>query len=51
MHKHIETLLRPKLIDFIIQFMEEVDKEISEMKINVNARARGVAEAFLKEFV
>jgi actin related protein 2/3 complex subunit 4 len=39
-----------KLIDFIVYFMDEVDKEISEMKINVNARARGLAESLLKEF-
>ncbi|KAK0257787.1 Arp complex subunit [Friedmanniomyces endolithicus] len=36
-----------KLVDFIIQFMEEVDKEISEMKLFLNARARFVAESFL----
>lgn len=28
--------------------MEEIDKEISEMKISLNARARIVAEEFLK---
>lgn len=39
-----------KLIDFIVYFMDEVDKEISEMKINVNSRARGLAESLLKEF-
>ena len=31
-----------------LQFMEEIDKEISEMKISLNARARIVAEEFLK---
>lgn len=56
-------MLKHKLVDFIIQFMEEVDKEISEMKlfvrkpywlvgdcanmIQLNARARFVAESFL----
>ena len=60
---HTEEMLKHKLVDFIIQFMEEVDKEISEMKlfvcvpctfedmqltnIQLNARARFVAEAFL----
>lgn len=29
-------MLKHKLVDFIIQFMEEVDKEISEMKLFVN---------------
>lgn len=37
-------MLKHKLVDFIIQFMEEVDKEISEMKLSLNARARIVAE-------
>lgn len=41
MYKH-------KLVDFVIHFMEEIDKEISEMKLAVNARARIVAEEFLK---
>lgn len=27
--------MKHKLVDFIIQFMEEVDKEISEMKLFV----------------
>ena len=32
----------------LCQFMEDIDKEISEMKITLNARARIVAEEFLK---
>jgi actin related protein 2/3 complex, subunit 4 len=56
-------MLKHKLVDFIIEFMEEVDREISEMKLFVremlittcehadpfqlNARARFVAESFL----
>ena len=30
---HLEYLIKSKLIDFIIKFMEDVDKEISDMKI------------------
>eukprot|EP01043_Picozoa_sp_COSAG02_P003312 COSAG02_NODE_80_length_40128_cov_591.169002_30_plen_134_part_00 len=30
---HMEYLIKSKLIDFIIKFMEDVDKEISDMKI------------------
>lgn len=41
MYKH-------KLVDFIVVFMEEVDKEISEMKLSLNARARIVAETVLR---
>lgn len=41
MYKH-------KIIDFVIHFMEEIDREISEMKLSMNARARICAEEFLK---
>jgi len=47
---HSETMLKHKIVDFIIQFMEEVDKEISEMKLSLNARARVVAESYLTAF-
>jgi hypothetical protein len=35
-------MLKHKLVDFIIQFMEEVDKEISEMKLFVSTKAADV---------
>ncbi|KAL7418565.1 Arp complex subunit [Cryptotrichosporon argae] len=47
---HAESMLTHKLVDFIIQFMEDVDKEISEMKLSLNARARIVAESYLSTF-
>lgn len=47
---HLDQMLKHKLVDFIIEFMQEVDKEISEIKLFVNARARLVAEAFLVPF-
>mmetsp|Transcript_15330 Transcript_15330/g.21446 ORF Transcript_15330/g.21446 Transcript_15330/m.21446 type:complete len:171 (+) Transcript_15330:61-573(+) len=47
---HTEAFLKHKLVDFIIQFMEDIDKEISEQKLAVNARARIVAQSYLKEF-
>ncbi len=37
-------MFKHKLVDFVVVFMEDVDKEISEMKLNLNARARIVAE-------
>ena len=49
-HVHLERMWKHKLIDFIIHFMEEVDKEISGMKIAINARARIVASEFMKKF-
>eukprot|EP00697_Spironema_sp_BW2_P015852 gnl/Spiro4/6852_TR3554_c0_g1_i1.p1 gnl/Spiro4/6852_TR3554_c0_g1~~gnl/Spiro4/6852_TR3554_c0_g1_i1.p1 ORF type:complete len:187 (-),score=46.70 gnl/Spiro4/6852_TR3554_c0_g1_i1:20-544(-) len=48
---HTETFVKHKLVDFIIQFMEEVDKEINDMKISVNTRGRIVAEEYLKSFL
>ena len=44
-------MLKHKLVDFIIEFMNEIDKEISELKLNVNSRARVVGELFLQQFV
>ena len=37
----------PSSCDSHCRFMEEVDKEISEMKLSLNARARVVAESYL----
>ena len=47
---NLEAMRKHKLIDFIVQFMEEIDSEISAMKIQVNERARTVGYQFLKEF-
>lgn len=47
---HVESMYRFKLIDFIIHFLEEIDREINEMKLAINARARITAEEFLKKF-
>ena len=47
---HTEQMYKHKLVDFVIQFMTDIDKEISEMKLMVNARARISAESFLAQF-
>ncbi|XP_075218900.1 actin-related protein 2/3 complex, subunit 4 isoform X3 [Lycorma delicatula] len=47
---HTEQMYKHKLVDFVLHFMEEIDKEISEMKLAVNARARICSEEFLKRF-
>lgn len=39
------------LVDFIVQFMQDVDKEINSLKLAVNARGRVVATTFLSQFV
>lgn len=48
---HTETMYKHKLVDFIIQFMEDVDSEISKMKSSVNTRARIVAQTYLNTFI
>jgi len=50
-NKNTEEMMKHKLVDFIIQFMEDVDREISEMKLSLNARARIVAESYLSTFI
>ncbi|XP_055334643.1 actin-related protein 2/3 complex subunit 4 isoform X2 [Paramacrobiotus metropolitanus] len=45
-----EQMYKHKLVDFVINFMEEIDKEISDMKLTLNSRARVCAEEFLKKF-
>merc|ERR1711907_182187 len=47
---HTEAFMKHKLVDFLIQFMQDIDKEVSELKLAVNARARIVAQSFLAEF-
>jgi len=47
---HTETMYKHKLVDFIIQFMTDIDSEISEMKLAVSGRARTVATTYLQNF-
>uniref|UniRef100_A0A2K5SAS1 Actin-related protein 2/3 complex subunit 4 n=1 Tax=Cebus imitator TaxID=2715852 RepID=A0A2K5SAS1_CEBIM len=45
---HTEQMYKHKLVDFVIPFMEEIDTEISEIKLSVNARARIVCTFLTK---
>mmetsp|Transcript_20855 Transcript_20855/g.42314 ORF Transcript_20855/g.42314 Transcript_20855/m.42314 type:complete len:171 (+) Transcript_20855:133-645(+) len=47
---HTETMFKHKVVDFLIQFMEDIDKEVSGMKLGVNSRGRVVAAKFLEQF-
>jgi len=47
---HTEAMLKNKLVDFVIHFMQEIDSEISAMKLSVNSRARVCATHFMKQF-
>merc|ERR1712146_269254 len=48
---HTEDMYKHKLIDFLITFMQDVDKEVNERKLAVSARARISAHEFLQQFV
>lgn len=47
---HVEDMKKQELVNFIIQFMQDVNAEVSELKLAVNSRARVVAHTFLKQF-
>lgn len=49
-HVHVEEMLKAKLVDFVVVFMEEIDREVSELKLAVSSRGRVVATDFLKCF-
>nr|AGM32243.1 actin-related protein [Coptotermes formosanus] len=48
---HCEEMILSKLIDWIIQFMYDIDKELSDMKITLSKRARVVAEEYMKQLL
>ena len=48
--RHVEAMDVGALVDFVVTFMEDVDKEISEQKLSVSSRGRAVSMAFLKQF-
>jgi actin related protein 2/3 complex subunit 4 len=48
---HVEQMVLAKLIEFIISFLQDVDKELSDMKVTLNARARVCAEEYDKGLV
>jgi len=48
--KHTEEMEREQLVDFVVQFMRDIDSEISEQKLSVSSRGRTVASAYLKQF-
>ena len=47
---HIEDMFKHKLIDFIIGFIEDINKDINNMKLQATARARAVAKKYLGAF-
>ncbi|OHS98982.1 hypothetical protein TRFO_34628 [Tritrichomonas foetus] len=48
---HTEQMILSKLVEFVITFLQDVDKELSDMKVTLNKRARKCSEEFLKVLV
>jgi actin related protein 2/3 complex subunit 4 len=46
----IESMWQKKLVEFVVTFMDDIDKEISNMKLAIDARGRLVATEFMKQF-
>ena len=51
MNTHTEQLVVSKLIQFIITFIKDIDKELSDMKVTLNKRARNCGEEYLRALV
>jgi actin related protein 2/3 complex, subunit 4 len=47
---HLEQMYKDKLIDFVIEFLKDIDKDIKDMKLQESARARAVSRKFLGSF-
>ncbi|KAL0478748.1 actin related protein 2/3 complex, subunit 4 [Acrasis kona] len=48
---HAEQMFKDKLIKFILDFIQDIDKDVKDMKIQQNVRARLVAKKFLGSFL
>lgn len=48
---HTEQMVLSKLIEFVITFLKDIDKELSDMKVTLNKRARNCAEEYMKVLV
>merc|ERR1719343_1629779 len=47
---HLEEMEKDKVIDFIMKFMEDIDKEIKDLKLALNTRLRAAATAYMLQF-
>lgn len=46
----MEGMYKQKIIEFIITFLQNIDNDIKDMKLQMSARARAVARKLLTEF-
>ncbi|KAL0246964.1 hypothetical protein GEMRC1_008170 [Eukaryota sp. GEM-RC1] len=49
-NQQTELLMKHKLVDFIVDFLKDVDAEVSHLKLDVNKRARQVANLYYSLF-
>lgn len=47
---HTEGMFKDLLINFVLEFIKDIDRDIKDMKLQQTARARAVAKAFLSTF-
>merc|ERR1712094_146779 len=47
--QHLETMERDALVDFILLVIEEIDKEIKDMKLNLNTQLRAASLAYMQQ--
>eukprot|EP00193_Tetraselmis_chui_P011240 CAMPEP_0177771834 /NCGR_PEP_ID=MMETSP0491_2-20121128/11853_1 /TAXON_ID=63592 /ORGANISM="Tetraselmis chuii, Strain PLY429" /LENGTH=173 /DNA_ID=CAMNT_0019289509 /DNA_START=232 /DNA_END=753 /DNA_ORIENTATION=- len=50
-YAHLESRSSEKVVDFICDFIQAIDAEVSELKLSVNARARALAQEVFKSLV
>lgn len=48
---HCESMYKHKLVAFVIQFMNDIDSDVKDMKTMINARARVAGNKYLQSFV
>ncbi len=47
---HLETYKKESLIDYIVEFVQDLSKEITEMKLIVNSQSRLVTTHLMEQF-
>ncbi|KAJ9468032.1 Actin-related protein 2/3 complex subunit 4 [Diplonema papillatum] len=50
-NEHTDTMHKERLIDWVVAFMQDISKELSDIKIHVGVRARVVAKEYFENFI
>ena len=48
---HLENYKKEALIDYIIDFIQDLEKELNDMKLIVNSQCRVAASYFMENFL